>query len=165
MLVQVHALYTEGHAADGRKVDDEYGGWRCVDRAGTQDVFHFQNLPADFIKKNKVDASDSANAYLSISSATKRKGRRRKENGDDDENTIKIHEEAKVTIKRGVQESGRHLEEGGRRLVQAGDPTGARTLLVVRVTDKNRDSPSQSASQIASDIFSDGNNLVRTPIS
>jgi hypothetical protein len=171
MLVQVHALYPEGHGNNGHTVDEENGGWRCVDpTGGHQDMFSLKDLPADFVKTNKIEASDSGNSYLSISSATKRRVRRRRNNdGDDDQddeaNMISIHPGAKVSIKRGVEESRRRLDEGGRRLIQAGDPRGARALLVVRVRDSIGDAPSLSASQLASDIFSDRNNLVSKLIS
>ncbi len=137
MLVQVHALYPEGHGNNGHTVDEENGGWRCVDpTGGHQDMFSLKDLPADFVKTNKIEASDSGNSYLSISSATKRRVRRRRNNdGDDDQddeaNMISIHPGAKVSIKRGVEESRRRLDEGGRRLIQAGDPRGARALLVL----------------------------------
>jgi hypothetical protein len=38
---------------------------------------------------------------------------------------------------------------------------GTSTMLVVYVTDKNGDSPPQTASGLASDVFSDAVNLVR----
>lgn len=170
MLVQIHALYPEGHSINGHTVDEEYEGWRCVDPTGRhQDMFSFKDLPVDFIKTNGIEASDSGSSHLSISSATTRRVKRRKNNDDDDQddetNTITIHPEAKVTIKRNVEESRRRLEEGERRLVQAGDPRGARTLLVVRVRDSSGDAPSLSASQLASDIFSDVANLVSKVVS
>jgi hypothetical protein len=112
-----------------------------------------------------------SNSYLSISSATKQRVRRRRnndgdDNQDDEANMISIHPGAKVSIKHGVEESRQRLDEGGCCLVQAGDPPrGAQALLVVWVRDSIGNAPSLSASQLASDIFSDRNNLVSKLIS
>lgn len=166
MLVQVHSLPVEGHINNVHGNDN--GEWRCVfPTGGHQDMFSL-DLPADFIKTNKIESSDSASSYLSISSATKHKVKRRRisddEEHEDETNTITIHPGAKLSIKRGLQER-RNLEERERRLVQAGDSIGARTLLVVRVTDKLGNAPTKSASQLSSDIFSDGTNLVSIVVS
>jgi len=68
MLVQVHALYPHGHV--GRAEEDENGGWRCVDTE-KHSVFSLEHLPPGFIESNHLDSSDSANSYLTISSARK----------------------------------------------------------------------------------------------
>jgi hypothetical protein len=47
--------------------DEENGGWHCVDPTGRhQDMFSLKDLPADFVKTNKIEASDSGKQFISI---------------------------------------------------------------------------------------------------
>jgi len=170
MLVQVHALYPNGHGDDGHVEEDENEGWRCVDTKKSQQVFSLEDLPTDFIKNNNLTASDSANSYLSISSATMIKDNdqrqemmvkalfeqvnaRISDSAGSTKNRIKIGSDAAVTV-------SRTSSEGRRRLLSSGNPTGTHSVLVVRVSDGNRDAPTKPGPELSNDIFSDTNNLV-----
>lgn len=183
MLVQVHALYPKGHPDEGSAdVEDDNEGWRCVDVDGSQDVYSLEDLPVDFIRSNKLEPRDSANAYLTISSATKIQLQEpptaRNAKGlfarsfDTTANTtttfandrIKVEPGAVVSVSRAPHEDSPQALKHRRRLANggAGNPTGAHSLLVVRVTDQNGNAPAKSRSELATDIFSDANNLVRS---
>jgi len=160
--VQVHAYYPNGGPTE-HSIWRENNGWRCVDATGSSDVYSLEGLPPGFLEE--LDGSDSGNSYLSISSATmiKANGRSRGEvwtadasaipDASKGKNEIKVSPDATFFVIRGNRPRGRSLQEGRRRLVAPGDPTGDHTLLVVRVTDTIGDAPSKSLIQISRDIF------------
>jgi hypothetical protein len=68
----------------------------------------------------------------------------------------------KKASKGGGKKGGRNLRHGAkheeRKLAQL---QGTSTVLVIHVTDTNGDTPPQTATGLASDVFSDAINLVR----
>lgn len=171
LLLQVHALYPNG-PTNGRTVDNDHAGWRCYDMFGSQAVLSFQDLPQDIL--NDLDSADSAESFLSISSATTLQDNDRNfgDNlaGATDEsgsvggtNTVKISSGATVKIIRGSEAQNRFVAQGG---VANAPTTGTSSLLVVRVTDRNGDSPRIDRAALSDGIFGtsgDPHNLVSDP--
>lgn len=160
MLVQVHALYPNGVPTGEHSPEEENDGWRCVDTEGPPNVYSLEGLPSGIVES--LDASDSANMLLSISSAVKTNGNDQgigngSRNADAftsnrGTNKIKINRRAQVSLTHRNKRENRALQQGERRLVAPNAPTGNHTLLVVRVSGIDQ-SPTYSASQLSDDVF------------
>lgn len=160
----MHALYPNG--TNGKTVEDDNGGWRCMDVSESRAVFSLEDLPPGIIKN--LEAADSAKTYLSISSATKLQDKGKPvEFGNstvaDDSatskynnyayhgnNKIRINRGASISVIRGNEAQDRVTEHGGRRLAPS---TGTLYVLVVRVSDTAGNEPGKSAAQLSDDTF------------
>lgn len=137
---------------------DENDWWRCIDTTKeSRHVCALRNLPPGFIET--LRPSDSASAYLKISSARVEKGER-----SDSQSAIHVNPGATVTVDR---ETRRNLYTQERRLngVAPTQTTGIHTLLIVRVTGTGpNDVQFKSALQMSQDFFgpksADEHNLV-----
>lgn len=173
MLVQAHHLYPNNFDIK----QDINQGWQCVmvDASTNATIaYNLHGLQTDFIDTN-LHTSDSARAYLSISSADividddSTTGGTKEEKElfgksiipTDGEAKIKISPNATLTITRSTARRALQQERGLQGIAAPDDPMGKHVMLVVRVSDATGLAPSRTATQLAEGVFSDKVNMVR----
>jgi hypothetical protein len=132
-------------------------GWRCLDEDDYGASYSLEGLPESFYDSEDLESGET---ILTVSSAAKDKGD--KVRGK----KLSVNPGALVSKKKAKEgvgkKGGKNLRHGAnheeRKLAQL---QGTSIMLVIRVTDANGDSSPQTASGLASDVFSDAVNLVR----
>jgi hypothetical protein len=153
LMVQMEELCENNNCSS----DVPNKGWRCLDEDDYGASYSLEGLPESFYDNDDLASGET---ILVVSNAAKDKGD--KMNGK----KISVNPGALVSTKKASKgdgkKGGKNLRHGAkheeRKLAQL---QGTSTMLVIHVTDANGDASPQTASGLASDVFSDTVNLVR----
>jgi hypothetical protein len=134
-MVQVEELC----AADNCSSDVPNGGWSCLDEDDYGVMYSIEGLPESFYDSDDLASGKS---ILMVSNAVKVK--------DDESKGNMVYVSPSALVETKIHEE--------RKLAQV---QGTSTVLVIHVTDANGNTPPQTASKLADDVFLDTVNLVR----